>query len=117
VTVNGEVHTRRMLLVAASNAEKVGGGSMRLSPGARADDGRFEVNLVEALSWLEIPGCFLRLTRGTHTTHPRVKYLSATRLEVESDPPLGLQLDGEAFGQTPARMRVRPGALRVVHLL
>jgi diacylglycerol kinase family enzyme len=35
-------------------------------------------------------------------------------MEIDSEVPMALQLDGEEFGRTPARITVRPRALRVV---
>jgi diacylglycerol kinase family enzyme len=43
-----------------------------------------------------------------------VRYLSAKSVEVEALPVVEVQIDGDVHGHAPARMRVRPGALRVV---
>jgi diacylglycerol kinase (ATP) len=102
-----------MFLVSAGNAEIVGGGAMRLSPGARIDDGKLNVNIVHSLNRIEITRCFPKLLMGTHVTHPRVEYFTATRVKVESEPALEIQIDGELFGQTPATFEVKPGAIRV----
>jgi diacylglycerol kinase (ATP) len=104
----------RMLIVSAGNAEIVGSGTMRLSPGAVVDDGLLNVNIVEALDRVEIARWFPRLLKGTHVHHPRVRYRTAKRLEVESNPVMDVQMDGEVFGRTPVIFQVRPRALRVV---
>jgi len=102
-----------MFLVSAGNAEIVGGGAMRLSPGAKIDDGKLNVNVVRNLSRLEITRCFPKLLMGTHVTHPRVEYFTATRVSVESQPAMDVQIDGELFGQTPVTFQVKPNAIRV----
>ncbi len=100
--------------VCAGNAEFGGGGMMRLSPGARMDDGLLNLCLIRAMRRLETLRCFPRLLRGTHVTHPKATYFSGRCLRVETDPPVELQLDGDLVGTTPATFRVEPAALRVL---
>lgn len=104
----------RMFLVSAAKAEIIGGGAMRLSPGAKIDDGKLYVNVVEHLGRFETTRCFPRLLMGTHTTHPKVHYFPATAVNIESPAPMDLQLDGELLGTTPATLTVKPKALRVI---
>lgn len=104
----------RMFLASAGKAEIIGGGAMRLSPGAKIDDGKLYVNVVEHLGRLETTRCFPRLLMGTHTTHPKVHYFPATAVNIESQPEMNVQLDGELFGKTPATFTVKPKALRVI---
>ncbi len=104
----------RMFLVSAGNAEIVGAGTMRLSPGARTDDGMLNVNVVEELGRLEVARWFPRLLMGTHTTHPKVHYFPANSVRIESQPAMVVQVDGELFGKTPVTFTVKPKALRVI---
>lgn len=104
----------RFFHVCAGNSERAGGGVMRLSPGARLNDGRLELCLIGALSRLEIVRNFPRLLRGTFPGHPQVSYLPGRELVIESAQPQPLALDGDVAGATPARLRVLPGALRVI---
>ncbi len=104
----------RFFHVCAGNGERAGGGVMRLSPGARLNDGQLELCLIGALSRLEIVRNFPRLLRGTFPGHPQVSYQPGRELVIESDQPQPLALDGDVAGATPARLRVLPGALRVI---
>ena len=104
----------RMFLVSAGNAEIVGAGTMRLSPGAKVDDGKLNVNVIEDLGRLETARWFPKVLKGMHTTHPKVHYFAATSVTVECEPQLEVQLDGELFGHTPATFRVMPRAIRVI---
>jgi diacylglycerol kinase (ATP) len=103
----------RMLLVSAGNAEMVGAGTMRLSPGAKVDDGKLNVNVIEDLGRLETARWFPKVLEGIHTTHPKVRYFATSSVTVECEPLMEVQMDGELFGHTPARFRVIPGAIRV----
>jgi YegS/Rv2252/BmrU family lipid kinase len=107
---NGE---GRFLFVCASNGEWAGGG-MKLAPGARMDDGVLNINLIGALGRLEALKLLRRVCQGRHTDHPKVRYLMASELKVESDEALEVAADGELVGYTPARFVVRPKALKVV---
>jgi diacylglycerol kinase (ATP) len=113
IRCNGHEYTGRHLVVSAANAEWVGGGMMRLSPGARWDDGLLNVNLVPELSPWQALRSFPRLYRGTHLAVKGLRYLTATALELDAKPPTKVQVDGEVCGATPARFRVLPGVLRV----
>jgi len=114
VTTDTAEFSGRFFHVCAGNSEYGGGGVMRMSPGARMDDGRLELCVIEGLSRLEILRCFPRLLRGTHITHPRVRYFPGRTLRVESWPDQELQLDGDLIGRTPATFTVLPSALRIL---
>ncbi|HEY3418007.1 MAG TPA: diacylglycerol kinase family protein [Armatimonadota bacterium] len=101
----------RMFFAGAGNAEYAGGGTMRLSPGAKMDDGLLNITLVPELSRLEIIRCFPKLLAGTHDTIPSVSYFTAPALTVDADPAMAVAVDGDIFGETPVEFRVRPGAL------
>lgn len=113
IRCDGREYTGRYLVASVANAEWVGGGMMRLSPGARWDDGLLNVNLIPELSPWRALRSFPRLYRGTHLAVKGLQYLTATELELESEPSTRVQVDGEVCGETPARFGVRPGALRV----
>jgi diacylglycerol kinase family enzyme len=113
VRCNGHEYAGRFLLVSAGNAEWVGGGMMRLSPGARWDDGLLNVNLIPEMGWWRALRNFPRLYRGTHLEVKGVQYLTAEELELAAEPQTRVQVDGDVCGETPVRFRVLPGRLRV----
>lgn len=113
VDVDGSAHAGRFFHVCAGNSPRAGGGAMHLSPGARMDDGRLEICLVEGVSRMEVLRCFPRLLRGTFPGHPQVRYFPGRRLAVETVPSTELSLDGDVVGRTPATFEVLPGALRL----
>lgn len=114
IEAEGKAWTGPVFHVGAGNAEWAGGGAMRLSPGARMDDGQLELCRIEALARIEVLRCFPLLLRGTFPRHPKVRYFKGRELSVVSEPARPLALDGDVMGQTPATFRVLAGALRVV---
>ena len=111
---DGRAFAGPMFHVCAGNSEWAGGGAMRLSPGARMDDGRLEICLIGALGRFEALRCFPMLLRGTFPGHPKVRYFGGQELSVATEPSAPLALDGDVVGRTPATFRVLPGALRVM---
>jgi YegS/Rv2252/BmrU family lipid kinase len=114
VQTDGGAFCGRWLHLCAGNLEWAGGGAMRLSPGARCDDGLFDICLIEAMSRLATASHFPKLIRGTFVGHPRVRYFRGTQLSLDTDHPLPLQLDGDLIGTTPARFVLRPACLPVL---
>jgi diacylglycerol kinase (ATP) len=114
VVCDGAPHSGRYLLAAAGNAPSAGGGAMRLSPGAELDDGWFEVTLAQEMGRLALLRCFLHLLKGTHPGQPGIGYHRGQALDIDAPRTVAVQADGEILGHSPARFRIRPGALRLL---
>lgn len=113
VTVDGEVHTGRFLMVVAANGTHFGSG-MHVAPEASLDDGQFDVLLAGDLSpWASLVALG-KLYRGTHVDGKTIVMKRARALEIELDRPLRAQVDGETAVGQRFSMRVRPGALEVL---
>ena len=117
VSADGESMEGPMFHVCAGNAEWAGGGVMRISPGAKMDDGQMEICLIPALGRAEILWRFPSLLRGTHIHHAKTRYFGGARLQVEAEPPADVQLDGDPVGTTPTTWELRPRALSVLSLV
>ena len=115
VRVDGEDYNGETYLVVAGNAEWVSGGSMRLSPGALADDGKLNVTIIPSLPLFNIISrLFSSLPTGAHIHEPGVSYITGRKIEIQSDPPAVVDLDGELFGTTPVTFTVCPLALELI---
>ncbi|MEE2947326.1 MAG: diacylglycerol kinase family protein [Verrucomicrobiota bacterium] len=104
----------RMFQVCAGNTEFAGGGVMRISPGARPDDGLLNISLVDALGRLQIVRRFPSILNGRYVEDERVDYFTAKRLEMDAVPTAEIQADGDIIGTTPATIELLPNALRLV---
>ena len=118
VRIDGVETELRAMIVAVANGSCIG-GSFRISPGARPDDGLLDVVLVEEIGLLEVLRVVPRIVRGTHIGHRAVRHSAARRVELEvpAGTPLYFQLDGELREPAGARrvaIEIRPGALRVL---
>jgi diacylglycerol kinase (ATP) len=110
----GESHTvSTALLVTVANSAQFGNGA-RIAPGARLDDGRLDLVIVEETSrWRTI--CQMRrLFNGTIDGMAGCSIRRIERATIECDRPMMFHVDGEPVqGGTSLRARVHPGALLV----
>ncbi len=91
------------------------GGGMQVAPDARIDDGLFDVVIWSGFGIGDFVMKKRMLYDGTHVTLSNTRVLRARSLEAEplGDRPVLLDVDGEAPGRLPARIRMLPRALRV----
>lgn len=91
------------------------GGSFRVCPEARPDDGLLDLLLVEAIGRVEILRLVPKILRGSHAGHPRLKMVRTKKVVIESDEPLLVEADGEIAYQDARRLEIvlLPAALRV----
>lgn len=113
VELDGESDEVTAMLVVVGNSTSYGGG-MKVTPDASVMDGRLDVCIVEALSIPAFLRAFPRVFLGKHTSHPRVRMSTATKVRLEADRRVQVYADGERVGPLPAVFEVLPGALPVV---
>jgi diacylglycerol kinase (ATP) len=99
-------------LVAVGNGSHYGGG-MRICPGARLDDGLFDLTVVGECSRTTLVRVFPRVYRGSHLSHPAVTVYRAAKVEIEAPGVTGYA-DGEALGPLPLTAECVPGAARLL---
>lgn len=115
IVVDGEPPERSQITaVAVANGRWFGGGMM-IAPGARLDDGRFDVVVIRDASRRELLRAMPSLYRGRHLSSPRVALTDCRRLRARA--PGGarvlVETDGESPGMLPASFELLPGALRL----
>jgi len=109
---DGETHSGRMHDVIVANGQWHG-GAMWLAPEASADDGLFDVVLIGDVTKLDFITTAPKLYKGKHLSHPKVDLLRSSRVHVDADEHLPIELDGEQVGTTPVTFEIVPSALRV----
>lgn len=90
------------------------GGGMKVLPAAVMNDGVLDVCVVEALSKPAFLRAFPRVFVGSHTTHPKVRMRTGSRVQVEANRRVLVYADGELVGSLPAIFEIHPAALPVV---
>jgi diacylglycerol kinase (ATP) len=99
------------LFAALTNAAALGLGDAVYGPDVRVDDGLLDGVIAPAVV-TELIGAAAAVLGGNDTE--AVERISGSQLELSADPPQRVTVDGEPVGDTPVRVSVRPGAVRVV---
>ncbi len=89
------------------------GGGMHIAPGAKMDDGRFDVVTIGAMQPRELLLNLPRIYIGTHLSLPAVHHVQARVVRVEADGQPLVELDGEIAGAGSVEFRILPGAMRI----
>jgi YegS/Rv2252/BmrU family lipid kinase len=96
--------------VLVANLQFAGDG-MLVSPRSWPEDGYLDLQVwtgPKSDSFTLLPKMFI----GEHLPHPHILEYRSTRVDVESDRTLRVEVDGEPIGATPATFEVLPRALR-----
>ncbi|MBM6405803.1 YegS/Rv2252/BmrU family lipid kinase [Phycicoccus sp. CSK15P-2] len=100
------------MLVAVGNGPSYGGG-MRVTPGARFDDGLLDVLVLHRIPVPEFLRVFPSVFRGEHVTHPAVEVRRAARVRLEATGIVSYA-DGERYAPLPVSLEAVPGVLTVL---
>ena len=113
LTIDGEASDHRAMLVAIANGRQYG-NRLLIAPGAKLDDGRLEVVVVDQLSMLGIARRLPSLFRGTLRTGRGVTMRAAQDIRIKAAGSIPFHVDGEPrVGADELIARVHPQALRV----
>ena len=116
VYYNGTVRKEPMLLVAASNGRRTGGGFL-IAPQSQLDDGLLDLTLARNPDLLTIIRLMPLALRGTHARVTRyITVDRASRLVIESPAGMPVHLDGEIYRTDARRMEINvlPARLNVI---
>jgi diacylglycerol kinase (ATP) len=102
-----------VLNVVVANARTAAGG-FPVAPAANPEDGLLDVVLIHAGDALDLSAVAARLMHGDYTHDENVSHHVARTVEIASDPPLPMSLDGERCECARVTFTVVPKALRVL---
>ena len=89
------------------------GGDLAITPGARLDEGEFEVCIIQTTSRLRYLHLLSYAMRnGMPRDKPEVTFVNAVRVNARGDAPV--QVDGELLGHLPMRFEIAPHSLHVI---
>lgn len=110
--VDGEQYRFDAMMVAIGNTSSFGGG-MRITEGAKPDDGLLDVIAIAPMSKFRFVRTFPKVFSGTHIDSPLVtRYLGKT--VTVAAPGIVAYADGERIAPLPLTVEVVPRALRVL---
>lgn len=101
-------------LVIVANGGSVIAPGLTLYPGIRKDDGMLDVLVFTPRGPFQILRTLGRAATRGLANSPFVLRMTARRVELSTDPPIPIQLDGDVAMSTPAVFEIRPRAIHVV---
>ncbi len=112
LTVDGQTLQRKVLLVAVANGKCFGGG-LQVAPDASVFDGRFNILIINQVPRWRILFELPKLKKGLIEKISVSEQLMCSEIAISSETPQYFEIDGDVIGQTPARLKIKPSALRV----
>jgi YegS/Rv2252/BmrU family lipid kinase len=113
IQIGGRQRRERALMVIIGNT-RLYGGAMTFTQRAVADDGALDVVVIGSGGLAHRIGVLGRAFLRRPSAGPRVRYLRAQAIRVESRRAEPVQVDGEVIGHLPMTFTVAPRALRVI---
>lgn len=93
---------------------KYNGGGMMQLPDAIADDGLFDITVINKIKKHDVILNLKKLYNGKITRHPKVDTYKGKTILIDSKPIIHLETDGESLGHTPFIFNIIPRSIRVV---
>jgi diacylglycerol kinase (ATP) len=90
------------------------GGPFSLFKDAKNDDGLLDLLIFKHQSYLDIFRYLQGVLIGNHTDLPDIEYRQVPSVQVISEEPVPLELDGDVAGTTPVHFQIAPKKLEVV---
>lgn len=116
IIVDGEkeLHTP-IMLVAAANGRKYGGG-LPIAPQAEIDDGLMDLVIIKKVPRYKIPYLLLQFLKGKLLELTRyVEFYRCKTMEcILEKEDIELNIDGELLSKTPMLAKICPGALQLI---
>ncbi|MDD8025824.1 MAG: diacylglycerol kinase family lipid kinase [Acidobacteriota bacterium] len=115
IRVDGVEVPRGEYLIGAIANGRVFGKGMKIAPGARLDDGLFDIVLVKGMRFFEFCRQGWKLMNGSHIGYHKVGVWHGRRVEAdpEDDEPVLIEFDGEQMGTLPAVFTIAPRSLPI----
>lgn len=111
--LDGQEQAGQVLMLVAGNTRNYA-GLVEITAGAKADDGLLDICVFLGDGFRDIVFHVLRVVLRRHRKSAKVIYRQGRRLELAWEEPLPLQLDGDAYPQSPTRVEVVPAVLAVM---
>ncbi len=106
------IAAKKYLMIDVSNGSRAGGG-FHIAPQARADDGLFDVVLIDALHPLKRLRWLPVIEKGKHPGLSFIHISKAKKISIESNSIIQSHLDGEYYSADKLEIEILPAKLLV----
>lgn len=98
---------KRYLMIDVCNGSRAGGG-FHIAPESKADDGLFDVVLIDALHPLKRIRWLPVIEKGKHLHLPFIHHFRAKKIIIENDSTIHSHLDGEYYAANRLEIEILP---------
>lgn len=116
IKADGRVVYKSKLLLATLGIGMYSGGGIISMPDAKFDDFLYDIIIVKMMPRFKMLRFLNNLKSGKLTDDKKLIRIRASEVEISSNPPSGIEIDGEALGMLPAKFSIRPMSIRFVTL-
>jgi len=109
--IDGHIISGKNCFVEICNS-RFTGGNMLMAPGAKIDDGLFDLVVLSPLSRTNLLSTFPKIFKGTHGDNPAVTFYQGKTAWIRTTPKKALLPDGEIFGAAPTQITLLPRRVR-----
>jgi len=114
LTLDGESKIEvETMLVTIANVPLIGAKNL-LAPDASMEDGLLDIAVYPDFSKAELLGYFVKTAHEGSTPDGRIQRYRARKIKVKTSPKLDVAAEGIILGKGTARIKILPGALRVI---
>ena len=107
---NKSIASKKYMIIDVSNGSRAGGG-FHIAPEAKANDGFFDIVLIDALHPLKRLRWLPVIEKGQHLTLPFIYHSLAKKIIIESNELIQYHLDGEYYTSHKLEIEIMPGIL------
>lgn len=90
------------------------GGGMKTLPNSIKDDGLFDLTIIKKMRIGEVIRNLSKLYNGTILTHKKVDAYQAKIINLNANPKIKLEADGESLGHSPFKFEIFQNAVKVI---
>jgi len=102
--------TKKYMIIDVSNGSRAGGG-FHIAPQAKANDGLFDIVLIDAMAPLKRLRWLPVIEKGKHLGLSFVQHLRAKKIIIEGSSIIQSHLDGEYYATNKLEIEILPGKL------
>lgn len=114
LTFNNESKDKvETMLVMVSNTP-IFGNNFKVAPQASLQDGYLDISVYPEFNKVELLHYYASIMDGGYSGDKKVQHYQARKLKIKTSPKLDVMADGVSLGKGTVKIKVQPGALRVI---
>jgi diacylglycerol kinase family enzyme len=112
--IDGKEYSNHLFTMSLGIGKYSGGGMMQ-TPNAIADDGLFDITVINKMKRTEVIKNLKLLYNETILSHPKVDGYTGKEISIHSNNLLHIETDGESLGHAPVQFCILPRSIKVIH--